>query len=109
MLSSTVLPADTIESRRGKTACESIARALAVMSASELFSDDLPQEGFVERQVGHQALQPRVLVTQLTQLLHFRHSHAAVALLPDVETRLTAAELPTHICRWRARLDLAQG
>lgn len=73
------------------------------------FSNDLGEDVLVERQIGHQALQAGVLVTQLAQLLHLRHAHVAVTLLPDVETRLAASQPPADLRRRCPGFDLAQG
>lgn len=52
------------------------------MSASELFSHHLIQDVLVECQISDQALEPRVLIAQLAQLLDLAQAQVAVALSP---------------------------
>ena len=47
----------------------------------------------VERQVGHEAFQPRILVLELPEPPKLAHAQMRVLLLPDVERRLAHAEL----------------
>jgi hypothetical protein len=60
------------------------------------------------RQIGHQALEPGVLVAQLALLTHLEQPEVAVALLPDVEGRLADPHLPAHVAYRLARLRLLE-
>src|ERR1700686_1569767 len=104
----TVLLADTTGRSRSGSARVSSAPAPGVGSASELFSRHLRQDMLVECEIGDQAFQPRVLVAQLSQLLEFGEPQVAVALLPEVEARFAAPELPAHVRRRCARFHLPQ-
>jgi hypothetical protein len=54
------------------------------LAALRAFFDDLLQDLFVQRQIGHDAPQARVLVFKLPQLAQFAHAQLAVPLLPRV-------------------------
>src|SRR5579863_6387767 len=72
------------------------------------FRTTSPRMCFVERGIGHQALQTCVLLTQLTHLAHFGHPEFAVLLLPQIKARFAHPELPADIGHRRAALRLAQ-
>jgi len=63
----------------------------------------------VEREVGHQALQARILIAHLTELPHLGRAEAAVLLLREVERRFGNAHLPTDIGHRGAGLGQSQG
>src|SRR5205823_2611720 len=88
---------------------ESTAPAPACELASTFFSNHLLENLFVQRQVGDEALQPRILLAHLPQLAHLGDAQAAVLLLPEVERRLGDAGLATDIRDRRAGLGEAQG
>src|SRR5262249_54658499 len=76
--------------------------------ASGVFSQRLRQHVFVEGEVGHQALQPRVLVLELAQAAQLAHAQVGVLLLPDIERGLADAELAADVWHRRAGFDLAE-
>ncbi len=51
----------------------------------------------VEREIGDEPLQARILILELAHPAHLVHAKVAVALLPDAERRLADPELPTDI------------
>jgi hypothetical protein len=79
-----------------------MSRRLAVVRS---FFDDFLQNAPIQRQIGHQTLQPGVLVSQLPQL---EQPEIAVALLPDVAGRLADPHLPAHICDRLPRIPQLQ-
>jgi hypothetical protein len=62
----------------------------------------------IQRQIGYQSLQTGILVTKLPQLAHFQDTQVRVALLPDVERRLTDPNLPTYVGDCLARIRLLE-
>ena len=64
---------------------------------------------FIEREIGHQALQPPVFVLELPEPPELAHAQVRVLLLPGIDRRFTDAELPADIADPRAGLDLAEG
>src|SRR5215467_16359628 len=76
--------------------------------ASGVFSQRLRQHVLIEREIGDQALQPRVFVLQLTEPAELAHPQVRVLLLPCVKRRLAHAELPADVPDRGAALDLAQ-
>ena len=73
-----------------------------------VFSQRPRQHVFVEREIGDQALQPRVLVLQLPEAPDLAHAQVGVLLLPRVERGFADPQLPADVRDRRARLDLAQ-
>jgi hypothetical protein len=73
------------------------------------FFNDFLQHVPIERQISHQALEPRVLVAQLAQLAHLEEAEVAVALLPVVVRRLANPHLPTHIRNRLTGVPLLEG
>ena len=71
-----------------------MSRGLGVASS---FSNDLLQHMPIQCRIGHQALQPGILVTELPKLAHFEQPEVAIALLPVVVRRLADPHLPAHI------------
>ena len=61
------------------------------------FFNDFLEHVPIERQIGYQALQARVLVAKLPQLAYLEDPEIRVALLPDVVRRLTDPHLPADI------------
>ena len=55
------------------------------MPALGLFFEHLLQNVPIQGQIGHQALQACILVSQLPELTQLAHSQVAVLLLPDIE------------------------
>src|SRR5579862_122425 len=90
------------------SAPESIGPARDGALASELFSDHLAEDVFIEREVGHQALEARVLIAQLAELADLGEPELRVLLLPEVKARLAHAELPADIRHGRPAFGLAQ-
>ena len=58
--------------------------------------------------VGHDALEPGILVLELPQAAELGHAEMPVLLLPENERRLTDAELATDVADGRPALGLAQ-
>jgi hypothetical protein len=50
----------------------------------------------IEREIGHQALQARVLVPQLPQLVDLGQPELGVLLLPEVKARLSPRAVDRH-------------
>jgi hypothetical protein len=65
--------------------------------ASELFCDDLLQDVPVQTQIGHQALQLAVLITELPQLSQFVQPEPRILLLPKINALLTDAMLAANL------------
>ena len=59
-----------------------------------------------QRQMRHQALELRVLFTQLPQFPQLGHPQVRITLLPDIARRLADPQLPTHIRYRCVRLRL---
>src|SRR5438270_194118 len=76
--------------------------------ASELFSDHLAQDVFIEREIGYETLQARVLITQLAELADLGEPELGVLLLPEVKARLAHPDLTAHIRHRCAAFRLAQ-
>src|SRR5205085_5450597 len=70
--------------------------------------DRLREDMLIEREISHQALQAIVLVLELPKPAHLAHTQMRVLLLPDIERRLTHAELSADVRYRHATLDLAQ-
>lgn len=51
--------------------------------ALQLFSDDLLEHVPVQREIGHQSLEPRILLARPPELAQFAQSQTRVPLLPD--------------------------
>jgi hypothetical protein len=64
---------------------------------------------FIEREIGHQALQPPVFVLELPEPPELAHAQVRVLLLPGIERGFADAELPANVADRRAGLDLAEG
>jgi hypothetical protein len=62
----------------------------------------------VEHEIGDQALQVCIFVLELPHAPHFVRTQVPVALLPDVEGRLTDAEQAADIADGCARLRLPE-
>src|SRR5437879_7848166 len=78
-------PAGTNASCSSGIAHGSTGRADAVVPALGLFFEHLLQNVPIQGQIGHQALQACILVSQLPKLAQLAHTQVAVLLLPDVE------------------------
>src|SRR5215470_16553365 len=76
--------------------------------ASGVFSQRLRQHVLVEREIGHQALQPSVFVLELPQAAELAHAQVRVLLLPAVEGGLTDPQLPADVPDRGTALGLAQ-
>jgi hypothetical protein len=63
----------------------------------------------IKRQIGHQPLQPGVLIPQLPELADLEQPQVAVALLPDEERRLADPHLPADIRHRLSRGHLLEG
>jgi hypothetical protein len=63
----------------------------------------------IQRQIRHQPLQPRVLISQLTQLMNLKQPAVPVSLLPHVKRRLANVHLATDIANQLPRIRLLQG
>jgi hypothetical protein len=79
-----------------------------VREASELFSDNLLQDVPIERQVGDQLLQLRVLVAQRSELPHLGDAQPRKLLFPAIERLLADSQPPTDLGDLLAALDLVQ-
>jgi hypothetical protein len=80
-----------------------------VWALLDLFFNDFLQNVPIERQIGYQALEARVLIAQLPQLAHLQNPHVRVPFLPDVVRRLADPHLPAHIRDRLAGVPLLQG
>src|SRR6516164_1225221 len=76
--------------------------------ASELFSDYLAQDVFVERQIGYQALQACVLIAQLPELTDLGEPHLGVLLFPQVKARLAHTQLAADVRHRGSAFGLSQ-
>jgi hypothetical protein len=65
--------------------------------ASSVFLDHLSENVLVERQIGHETLQTRVVLPQLAHFAHTADTQAAELLALVVEARLAHAQLSTNI------------
>ena len=63
----------------------------------------------IEREVGHQSLQPAVLFFELVQPPKFRDAEVGILLFPGVEGLLRDAVLPAEIANRSAGLGLQKG
>jgi hypothetical protein len=63
----------------------------------DLFFNDFLKHVPIQCQIGHQALQPGVLVPQLPKLADLEQTEVPVALLPVVVRRLADPHLAAHI------------
>ena len=63
----------------------------------------------VEREVGHQAFEPGVLLLHLPQPTEFAHAQMRVLLFPGVESGFADAELPTEVANRGSALGLPDG
>jgi hypothetical protein len=86
----------------------SLLRDLPASARRYIFFADFLQYVPIQRQIGHQALQPLVLVTQLLQLTDLQNPQVRVALIPDVERRLADPHLPADIPDCLAHLRLLE-
>src|SRR6267378_4550946 len=91
-----------------RNAPESTGPAHDGAPASELFSDHLAQDVLIEREIGYETLQARVLITQLAQLVDLGEPELRVLLLPEVKARLAHPDLTAHIRHRCAAFRLAQ-
>lgn len=73
-----------------------------------LFSEGFAQHVFVQREIGHQAFQPPILVLQLPHTAEFAHPQMREFLLPLVERRLADPQLPADVGGRAAALRLPQ-
>ena len=101
-------PAHTLVDNSPGSGLAPTAPAPVCELALDFFSDHLLQDLLVERQVGDESLQPRILVAHLPQLADLRHAQAAKLLLPEVEGRFRNARLTTDIGDRGAGLGQAQ-
>lgn len=74
----------------------------------QIFFNDFLQDMSIQRQIIHQPLEPRVLITQLAQLAHLEKAQVAIPLLPDVERLFADPHLPTDIADQLAGIRLLQ-
>jgi hypothetical protein len=70
--------------------------------------NDVLQHDLVERQVGDEAFQLGVFVTQLLELPRLAGQHAAVRLLPAIKRLLGNPDLPAHVADGHSRRYLLQ-
>src|SRR5262245_42056504 len=80
----------------------------AAVWASTFAPERLREHVLVEREVRDQTLQARIFVLELPHAPHLVHTQVPVALLPDVEGRLTDAALATDIADGCARVRLPE-
>ena len=71
-------------------------------------SEGIPQDGFVERKIGHDGLEPSVLLAQLFELLELTDIEPRVVLPPAVERRLRHRHLAADVDDGRPALRLPQ-
>jgi hypothetical protein len=83
-----------------------ISRRLGVVRS---FFNHFLQHVPIQRQIGHQALQPGVLVPQLPELTNLQEPHVRVALLPDVVRRLADPHLSADIRNRLTGVPLLEG
>ncbi len=77
--------------------------------ALQLFSDNLLQHVPIERQIGHEAFQLGILLTELPQFAQFAEAEPRILPLPHVERLLADPHLPADVHHGRAPLHLPQG
>lgn len=65
--------------------------------ASGLFSEDVVEDGLIQRRIGDDLLQPAILLLELLDPPRLGHAHAALMLLPVVERRLADRELSAEL------------
>ncbi len=87
----------------------SIQRRVPPLDRLHRFFGGSPADVLVEREIGDQALQTRVLLLELAQAPELAHAEVRVALLPDVERRFAHPQLATDIADRGAALRLPQG
>src|SRR5690606_32675680 len=95
--------------RTRETSPGSTGRAPVAWLALPVFSDGLLQDVLVEREVGDEALEPRVLLFELPQPAQLTHAQVRELPLPDAERRLADAQLPADIAHRCPALRLADG
>src|SRR4029079_19683751 len=102
------VPDGTTVERSPGSALESRLPARAAWQPSDLFSDDLLQDLLVERQIGHDRLQSRVLVLEHLEAPQLGYAEVCVLLLPRVVRGLRHADLPAHVDDRRSRFAQPQ-
>src|SRR5713101_8205092 len=83
--------------RSWQTAPPQTPHPLSSRQAPPVFSYDRLERFFVQAEIGHQLLQPAVLVFQTPQPLRFPNLHPAILTLPAVQRRLADAVLPRQL------------
>jgi hypothetical protein len=90
------------------TRCTSSEPVRASDQASDLSPDNVLQHLAVQRQIGHDLLQPAVLALELLQPFHLRRQQARILLLPVEVGRLAEAGVAAALsypCAFFALLD----
>ena len=82
--------------------CTSREPVRASDRASDLSPDDVLQHLAVQRQIGHELLQPAILILELLQPLHLGRQKAGILLLPVEGSRLADACLAADLSYRRA-------
>ena len=80
----------------------------AGLRAPPVFFDHRFQHVLVQAEIGHQLLQPLVLIFQLPQTLRLAHAHPAILRLPGVDGVLRHAQFPAHVGGAASRFHLLQ-
>ena len=80
----------------------------AGVSALSVSADRLLQDVFVEREIRHDPLEPRILFLQRPKVPELPGLEVAVPLLPDLERGLVHSNLSTDVGDRRPTLDLPQ-
>jgi hypothetical protein len=78
-------------------------------TAVRSFFNDLAQHLLVEREIGNEFAQSRILFLELLQSPHFRRHQTAINLLPAEKCRLADPHLATDFFDARSELCLLQG
>jgi hypothetical protein len=80
----------------------------AAVWASTFAPEGLRQHVLVEREIGDQALQPRILILELPHASHLVDAEVPEALLPDVKRGLADPELAADVADRRPGIGLPE-
>lgn len=83
-------------------------RTLAETARRKARFEHLAQNLPIQHQIRHQPLQPRILVSQLPELVQLAHTEGAVLPFPRVELGFADSQLPAHIRYLRPRVRMRQ-
>src|SRR5262245_17590670 len=78
------------------------------MTGFKTFLNNILRHRFIQRQVGDEPLELRVLVKQLLELARLARQHPPVDLLPAIERLLGDSDLAADVADGHASCDLLQ-